>query len=195
MNSLYVIFGLISIGVGIIVVFYLSRVRCKGLPKKKSKWYDSDWNLTNATSMSDMFTKSKSTQDIKSWNLPKSDDSMNEADATVEDIIKDLKLFEAYYHEIPLQKLIVFSAAYILNYKVHHKTADSYISKFRSFDFVPQARTSDQLIIFMSSVSDNERHLLSNLIEKKLYKFHKINYRTYEDMMVNISLKLLAQAG
>ena len=195
MNSLYVIFGLISIGVGIIVVFYLSRVRCKGLPKKKSKWYDSDWNLTNATSMSDMFTKSKSTQDIKSWNLPKSDDSMNEADATVEDIIKDLKLFEAYYHEIPLQKLIVFSAAYILNYKVHHKTADSYISKFRSFDFVPQARTSDQLSIFMSSVSDNERHLLSNLIEKKLYKFHKINYRTYEDMMVNISLKLLAQAG
>ena len=195
MNSLYVISALISIGVGIIVVFYLSRVRCKGLPKKKSKWYDSDWNLTNATSMSDMFTKSKSTQDIKSWNLPKSDDSMNEADATVEDIIKDLKLFEAYYHEIPLQKLIVFSAAYILNYKVHHKTADSYISKFRSFDFVPQARTSDQLSIFMSSVSDNERHLLSNLIEKKLYKFHKINYRTYEDMMVNISLKLLAQAG
>lgn len=195
MNSLYVIFALIIIGGGIIVVFYLSRVRCKGLPKKKSKWYDSDWNLTNATSMSDMFTKSKSTQDIKSWNLPKFDDSMKEVDATVEDIIKNLKLFEAYYHEIPLQKLIVFSAAYILNYKVHHKTADSYISKFRSFDFVPQARTSDQLSIFMSSVSDNERHLLSNLIEKKLYKFHKVNHRIYEDMMVNISLKLLDQAG
>ena len=194
MNSLYVIFALIIIGVGIIVVFYLSYKSSKELPKEKSKWYDSDWNLTNFTLVSDMFTKPKSTQDIKSWNLPKSDDSIKEADATVEDIIKDLKLFEAYYHEIPLQKLIVFSAAYILNYKVHHRTADSYISKFKSFDFVPPARTSDQLSIFMSSVSDNERHLLSNLIERKLYKFHKINHHTYEDMMVNISLKLLAQA-
>lgn len=195
MNSLYVIFALITIGVGIIVVLYLSHVSCKGLPKKKSKWYDSDWNLVNTSSVSDMFTKSKSTQHIKSWNLSKFDDTMKEVDATVEDIIKDLKLFEAYHHEIPLQKLIVFSAAYILNYKVHHRTADSYISKFRSFDFVPPARTSDQLSIFMSSVSDNERHLLSNLIERKMYKFHKINHRTYEDMMVNISLKLLAQAG
>ena len=195
MNSLYVIFALIIIGVGIIVVFCLSYKSSKELPKEKSKWYDSDWNLTNFTLASDMFTKPKSTQDIKSWNLPKSDDSMREIDEVVEDIIKDLKLFEAYYHEIPLQKLIVFSAAYVLNYKVHHRTADSYISKFRSFDFVPQARTSDQLSIFMSSVSDNERHLLSNLIERKLYKFHKINHRTYEDMMVNISLKLLDQAG
>ena len=181
MNSLYVIFALIIIGVGIIVVFCLSYKSSKELPKEKSKWYDSDWNLTNFTLASDMFTKPKSTQDIKSWNLPKSDDSMREIDEVVEDIIKDLKLFEAYYHEIPLQKLIVFSAAYI--------------SKFRSFDFVPQARTSDQLSIFMSSVSDNERHLLSNLIERKLYKFHKVNHRIYEDMMVNISLKLLAQAG
>lgn len=195
MNSLYVIFALIIIGVGIIVVLYLSHASSKKLTKEESKWYDSDWNLTNFTLVSDMFTKSKSTQDIKSWNLPKSDDSMKETDATVEDIIKDLKLFEAYYHEIPLQKLIVFSAAYILNYKVHHRTADSYISKFRSFDFVPPARTSDQLSIFMSSVSDNERHLLSNLIERKLYKFHKIDHYTYEDTMVNISLKLLAQAG
>lgn len=195
MNSLYVIFALIIIGVGIIVVIYLSYKSSKELPKEKSKWYDSDWNLTNFTLVSDMFTKPKSTQDIKSWNLPKSDDSMREIDEVVEDIIKDLKLFEAYYHEIPLQKLIVFSAAYVLNYKVHHRTADSYISKFRSFDFVPQARTSDQLSIFMSSVSDNERHLLSNLIERKLYKFHKVNHSTYEDMMVNISLKLLAQAG
>lgn len=195
MNSLYVIFALIIIGVGIIVVFYLSHVSCKGLSKKKSKWYDSDRNLANATSTSDMFTKSKSTQDIKSWNLSKFDDSMKEVDATVEDIIKDLKLFEAYYHEIPLQKLIVFSAAYILNYKVHHRTADSYISKFRSFDFVPLARTSDQLSIFISSVSDNERHLLSNLVERKLYKFHKIDHYMYEDTMVNISLKLLAKTG
>lgn len=195
MNSLYVIFALISIGVGIIVVFYLSHVSCKGLPKKKSKCYGSDWTLANATSISDAFTKSKSTQAIKSSNLSKFDDPMKEVDATVEDIIKDLKLFEAYHHEIPLQKLIVFGAAYVLNYKVHHRTADSYISKFKSFDFVPQARTSDQLSIFMSSVSDNERHLLSNLIERKLYKFHKINHHMYEDVMVNISLKLLAQAG
>ena len=195
MSSLYIVFALAVIGVGIIVVLYLSHATSKGLPKDKSKLYDSDWNLVNVTSVSDVFTKSKSTQTTKSRNLSKFDDSMKEIDATVEDIIKDLRLFEAYHHEIPLQKLIVFSAAYILNYKVHHRTADSYISKFRSFDFVPPARTSDQLSIFMSSVSDNERHLLSNLIERKMYKFHKINHHMYEDTMVNISLKLLAQAG
>lgn len=140
MDSLYVIFALIAISIGIIMVLYLSYTSSKELPKEKSKWYDSDWSLTNFTLASDMFTRPKSIQDIKFWDLGKFNDSICEIDETVEDIVNNLKLFEADYNEIPLQQLIVFSAAYILNYKVHHKTADSYISKFSSFDFFPASK-------------------------------------------------------
>lgn len=159
-----------------------------------------DWDVCQAISWCDMFTCKTKTDwnTINIWNTNDPyktmdiliEDDITARDEIVSELVKDLKIFQAYYPDYTVQQLIVFSIAYLLEYKMHYKTAHIYTGVLRRFDFVPKTRTDDQAEAALDMVDAKSRTLLTVIIERKIMHCIKIDHYRYENLIINTVLSL-----
>lgn len=159
-----------------------------------------DWDTTNAIPWCEMFTcKTKSDWNSSIWrhgdDAYKTMTTLIEDDITARDeivceLVKDLKIFQAYYCDYTVQQLIVFSIAYLLQYKMHYKTAHIYLGMLRRFDFVPKTRTDDQADAALDMVDSKSRNLLAVIIERNIMHCIKIDHYRYENLIINTVISL-----
>lgn len=159
-----------------------------------------DWDVSQSISWCDMFTcnTKRAWNDINTWNVDDKyktmdiliEDDIKARDEIVSELVKDLKIFQAYYPDYTVQQLIVFSIAYLLEYKMHYKTAHLYTDILRRFDFVPKTGTDDQTDVVLNMVDVKSRALLTVIIERKIMHCLKIDHYRYENLIINTVLSL-----
>lgn len=171
MSSLYVIFILLTLLIGIAVVVYLVKYKY-------------------ATEGVDISPEIRIKERMRHFYEEVIYDEIVVRDAITKDIMLDLRLFEAYYSDHKLDYLIIFTMAYILKNKMHHKTTFEYVGVLRRFSIAPNCRNEDLCPIILNTVREPNRKLISTLIEKQLARCIKLNHRDYENMMINVVLKL-----
>lgn len=108
----------------------------------------------------------------------------------VKNIMLDIRLFQAYNDRHKMSYLILFTMAYILDRKMTQSTMLENIHLLRRFNIAPSARNQDLCDIILTSVPEPDRGLISVLIEKQLARCAVLHGREYENMMINIVLKL-----
>lgn len=113
------------------------------------------------------------------------------ADRFVVELIKDLKLFEAYHQEYTLKRFIGYAIAHLLEFKLTPKTAYPEIHHLKMLELTPPCRTDDLCDLVMDSIKQPTRKLLGTLVEKKTYGLYELKGNRYESVVVNIVLKLI----
>lgn len=121
-------------------------------------------------------------------------DDAKTADKFVAAMIKDLALFEAFNHSYSMKQLIGFTGAYLLDRKVTPKSGYPHYHALRQLNLIGRGRTEDVCDMIMDSVDSTTRSLLSDLIEKKTFSIYEYKGDRYENMVINIVLKLTRTA-
>lgn len=192
-------FLFIFIPVGAILLFtvlHYRRRRSQQASELNGKDNVTGWDTKKSIPMYDLFTSSTLLKyEASAWEVPPSTLDLVQLDETVGTLLSDLKTISEQHSGDTLAALLVFTAAYILNYKIYCTVAWEYVPRLTEFDFVPTTRLVDQLPRIIPIIPELERRSLTSLIERRLTVFHDLDYNLYEKSMIYLANRLIDLAS